>query len=58
MKVTPRGYFVAGFVSALALVLAFYVMSHIYWTPTGYCWGSFDECLNNLTKSSTISGSR
>lgn len=50
MRITPRGYFVAGFVSALALVLAFYVMSHVYWTPTGYCWGSVNECFTTLNE--------
>jgi hypothetical protein len=48
MKLTNRGWFVAGFVSALALMLAFYVMNHIWWTPTGYCWGSVNDCLNAL----------
>ena len=28
-----------------AIVAAFYIMGHIWWTDSGYCWGSAVECL-------------
>jgi hypothetical protein len=26
------------------LILAFYVINHIWWTTNGYCWGTPEKC--------------
>lgn len=42
--ITPRGWFVFGFATALALIGAEYVLSHIWFVGTHYCWGTFEHC--------------
>lgn len=47
MKLTNRGWFLAGFMVALLLVALFQIAGNLWWTPNGYCWGEMSECLNN-----------
>jgi len=42
--ITSRGWFVIGFLSAIALYAGLYLMGHIWYTETGYCWGTMVEC--------------
>ena len=44
MKLTNRGWFVLGFVAALALIGLTWAIGNIHWVGNGYCWGSFNEC--------------
>lgn len=37
---------VVGFIAgAVMLVAAYYVVNHIWWTGTSYCWGSSQKCI-------------
>jgi hypothetical protein len=47
MKLTNRGWFVVGFVSALLLLGLIEISTNLWWTQNGYCWGQMTECLNN-----------
>jgi hypothetical protein len=47
MKLTNRGWFVVGFVSALLLMGLIEISTNLWWTQNGYCWGEMLECLNN-----------
>lgn len=45
MKLTPRGYFVAGFVSALLIGALWYLTSHIWILDGAYCLDTLTACL-------------
>jgi hypothetical protein len=45
MKITPRGYFVAGFLSALMLGALWYFTSHFWWIGDTPCLGTLTQCL-------------
>jgi len=44
MKLNKRGYFVLGFVCALAFLGMWQVVTHLYWVGDHYCWGTFESC--------------
>lgn len=45
MKLTKRGKRVRAVAILAGIILIYYVINHIWWTPTGYCWGTATECL-------------
>ena len=45
MRLTPRGYFVAGFMSALLLGALWYLTSHIWILDGAYCLDTLEKCL-------------
>ena len=45
MKLTKRGKRVRAIAILLGLVAIYYIVNHIWWTGTGYCWGSIDKCV-------------
>jgi hypothetical protein len=45
MKLTPRGYFVAGFLTALAIGALWYITSHIWFLDGAYCLNTLENCL-------------
>lgn len=53
MKVTPRGYFVAGFLTALLLGAIWYLTSHIWIIDGAYCLNTLTQC---LTEQSSVEG--
>lgn len=34
-----------GAIAVIAFAVLSAVVSHIWWTPTGYCWGDMMECM-------------
>jgi hypothetical protein len=45
MKLTRRGKVVVTILAIAALIAGYWVESHIWWTATGYCWGSMERCV-------------
>jgi hypothetical protein len=33
------------FIGIPLLIVAYYLMSHIWWTGTSYCWGTMEKCV-------------
>jgi hypothetical protein len=48
MKLTKRGKRVRAIAILLGLVAIYYIVNHIWWTGTGYCWGSIDKCVGGF----------
>lgn len=45
VRLTKRGKRVRAILILLAIVAYYYLVSHIWWTGTGYCWGTGIECM-------------
>lgn len=48
MKLTKRGKRVRAVAIVLGFIAIYYISSHVWWTPTGYCLGTIDKCLGGL----------
>ena len=49
--ITPLGWFVLGFLSALLVLVAFWLMGHFWVNEGGICIGSMAQCMaEGLTK--------
>ena len=44
-NITKRGWFVLGFVCALLVLVAFWLMGHFWVNEGGICWGSMADCM-------------
>ena len=44
-KYVIRRKVVFGALILIGLICAFYVVNHIWWTGTGYCWGTAEKCV-------------
>lgn len=47
-NLTLRGWLVLVILPALALI--YYVATHVHYTETGYCWGTFPQCYGQEEK--------
>jgi hypothetical protein len=45
MKLTKRGRRVRAILILAAIAVIYYVSGHLWWTGSGYCWGTAAECL-------------
>ena len=50
MKLTPRGHFVAGFLTALFIGAIWYLTSHIWYIGGEYCIQTLEHCLMEVNK--------
>jgi len=48
MKLTKRGKRVRTIAILLGLVAIYFIVNHIWWTGTNYCWGNIDKCIGGL----------
>jgi len=48
MKLTKRGKRARAIAILLGLVAIYYIVNHIWWTGTGYCWGSINKCVGGF----------
>ncbi len=48
MKLTKRGKRVRAIAILIGLIAIYYIVNNIWWTGTGYCWGSIDKCVGGL----------
>jgi hypothetical protein len=44
MKLTRRGKQVRAVLILALIVGAYFVATHLWWTPSGYCWGTMESC--------------
>jgi hypothetical protein len=44
MKLTKRGKRVRAVLILAGIIALYYVSTHLWWTGTGYCWGTITEC--------------
>jgi len=45
MKLNKKQRRVRAVLILAAIVAVFYTIGHVWWTDSGYCWGSAAECL-------------
>jgi len=45
MRLTKRGRVVVALAILLALAGAVMVSANLWWTGSGYCWGSLNSCM-------------
>jgi hypothetical protein len=48
MKLTKRGKRVRAIAILLGLVAIYFIVNHIWWTGTGYCWGDINKCVGGF----------
>ena len=44
-KYVRRRRIVSIIIGAVVLVIAYYLINHIWWTGNGYCWGTMEKCV-------------
>jgi hypothetical protein len=44
-KYVIRRRIVFGTLAIVGFIAAFYLVNHIWWTGTGYCWGTSEKCI-------------
>jgi len=46
--VNRRRWVVFIFIGIPLLVISYYLVNHIWWTGTGYCWGTMQKCVGGF----------